>query len=166
MMFGIDRLQYNNTNAASIAASSSVGARVLAGTDGTEIGAATINSLPWLRVAATLLVGGTTELTATGGSLNVTSRNVFNTAFAGRAQSVSTAAVELRYTALTRLANRQFLFIQNLGYGNLYVGGAGVTTTTGLLVPRGQAIELRAGPDVAVFGIADRTTDVRVWAAS
>jgi len=50
---------------------SNVGAYVLAGTDGDQIGSQNINSLEWLNVAAAIFAADGTALTETGGALDV-----------------------------------------------------------------------------------------------
>lgn len=70
-----NRLLYDPTDANSIAASSSIGAYVLAGTDGDAIGSETLNALEWLRVAGPIIDSSGTEVNLTGTSLDVNVTN-------------------------------------------------------------------------------------------
>lgn len=62
----------------------------------------------------------------------------------------------------TRLRGRRQLLIQNLGAGNVFIGGSNVTTSNGVQVSSGSMITL----DVLDFGdlwaVSNSTADVRV----
>lgn len=92
------------------------------------------------------------------GSLKVV--DIANIGVAAAAQTINTTASQL---AASPLANRRLLLVQNRGDKSIFVGPTGVTTASGVEVPKGGSIELDAGPTVAVFAItATGTADVRV----
>jgi hypothetical protein len=72
--------------------------------------------------------------------------------------AVSTSAVKL--TSQRTPANRNAALIQNVGTDILYIGGATVTTATGIRVAANEHIVIE-GP-VEVFGISVGSSDVRV----
>ena len=66
-----NRLIFNPTDADSIAASSSMGAYVRAGTDGDLIGSETLNSLEWLRTTGPIIDSTGNEVAVTANALDV-----------------------------------------------------------------------------------------------
>ena len=66
-----NRLVFDPTDANSIAASSSVGAFVRAGTDGDLIGSETLNSVEWLRVTGPIIDSSGNEVGVTSNALDV-----------------------------------------------------------------------------------------------
>lgn len=82
-----------------------------------------------------------------------------NTSVAAAAVSVSTSALALPSSAL---AGRKYLFVQNLGNREIYVGPTGVTTASGLRLSPGAVGEFRLGASAALYGIAaGGTQDIR-----
>ena len=61
------------------------------------------------------------------------------------------------------LPNRRELAIANLGPGILYIGGPGVTTSTGFPLAVGEkiAIACQNNDNVTVYGVSDSTSDTR-----
>lgn len=66
-----NRLIFDPTDANSVAASSTIGAHILSGTDGSQIGHETLNSVDWLRVAGALVDSAGNEVAVTGNALDV-----------------------------------------------------------------------------------------------
>jgi hypothetical protein len=66
-----NKLTFDPTDSESIAAGSSVGAYVRAGTDGDLIGSETLNSLEWLRVTGPIIDSAGNEVGVTSNSLDV-----------------------------------------------------------------------------------------------
>jgi len=66
-----NRLIFDPTDANSIAASSSIGAFVRAGTDGDLIGSETLNALEWLRVSGPIIDSSGNEVAVTSNALDV-----------------------------------------------------------------------------------------------
>jgi len=64
----------------------------------------------------------------------------------------------------TPLANRVSLMVQNLSNSAIYVGGSGVTTSTGVRVAAGAELSLDLGDNVDFYAIANtgKTCDIRV----
>jgi hypothetical protein len=84
-----------------------------------------------------------------------------NVAVASVAVSVGLTAVALPTAAL---AGRTRILIQNNGDKPLFVGPTGVTTASGLEVPKGGTLALEAGEAIALFGISTAAAqDVRVF---
>lgn len=75
--------------------------------------------------------------------------------------AVSTSAIQLTGPE-NRLRGRRQLTIQNLGAGNVFIGGMGVTASDGLRIASGELLTL----DVLDYGdlwvIGDAAADVRV----
>lgn len=84
-----------------------------------------------------------------------------NVGLACVSKSVTTVASTLVATALS---SRRRILIQNLDTQAIYVGAAGVTTTSGLRVAGGATLVLDAGPALEFYAIAPNdTADVRVF---
>jgi len=66
-----NRLVFDPTDADSVAASSSMGAYVRAGSDGDLIASQTISAEEWLNTAAALFDGSGNAISSTGGALDV-----------------------------------------------------------------------------------------------
>lgn len=66
-----NRLVFDPTDANTLAASSSIGAFVRAGTDGDLIGSETLNSLEWLRVTGPIIDSSGNEVGVTSNALDV-----------------------------------------------------------------------------------------------
>lgn len=84
------------------------------------------------------------------------------TAFKSTAETVGTTAGEI---VSTPLANRTKMIIQNLSGNQIYVGETnGVTTSTGLQIPKNGSLEMLADDSVDVYLIANSgaSNDVRV----
>lgn len=261
-MFGLDKIQYDNTDANTIAASDTIGAFVKAGTDGAEIDSKLIGGTEWLQVAAAFHDGSGNAISSTGGALDVniagidldgvyhavnnpTPDNIGSifhtraaspgaanqtfrstggspsaddldpanihaldansfmlawdgsawdrlTATAGaldvnlastdidlavsdvattlqnRAQAVDNVGeVELKSGA-TELTGRKYLWVQNLGPREIYLGKTGVTSANGIRLGRNAIAEFRLGTAAGLYAIGTNASaeDVRVMAAS
>jgi hypothetical protein len=96
------------------------------------------------------------------GSINTVSTGdpaLANTALAAAATSVTTTATNL---VASPLANRKYLFVQNLGNRSIYLGGSGVTVAQGFRLSPGAALDARIGAAVSLYAITDSgTQDVR-----
>lgn len=66
-----NRLVYDPTDANTVAASATIGAHVLSGTDGSAIGHETLNSLDWLRTAGPITDSSGNEVAVTSNALDV-----------------------------------------------------------------------------------------------
>jgi hypothetical protein len=68
----------------------------------------------------------------------------------------STVTVGATAVALpsSSLANRRKIVIQNNSSNPIYVGGSGVTTSTGIVVAKGASYSEEAGPSCALYAIA------------
>lgn len=76
------------------------------------------------------------------------------------AVTVGTSRVKLPTTPLDR---RISWMAQNLGPGNIYVGGSAVTAANGTQVPPGASFPLTVFPSIDLYGISDTTgNDVRI----
>lgn len=92
------------------------------------------------------------------GSLKVV--DIPNIAVVAAAVTVTTSATALPASAA---ANRRSIVIQNRGNNPIFVGPSGVTTASGIEIPKGGSYEAEAGPTVAFYGItATGTADIRV----
>lgn len=90
-----NRLIFDPTDANSIAASSTIGSHILSGTDGSQIGHETLNSLDWLRVAGVLVDSAGNEVGVTSGALDVNlASGSLSTAYAYAEDSAFTEADE------------------------------------------------------------------------
>lgn len=76
------------------------------------------------------------------------------------AVSVATSATDL---VASDLVNRRKVLIQNVSTRTVFLGEAGVTTSTGIRLSAGSSIELEAGPQIDLHAIAQGgTADIRV----
>lgn len=85
------------------------------------------------------------------GSLKV--NDISNAACLQQQVAVANTATALPTSALV---NRRTLTVQNAGTKSIWIGSATVTTTgatTGLEVPKGGFVDLRAGPACVIYGI-------------
>lgn len=118
------------------------------------------------HVSDSVKIGDGTDFMAVNadGSINVQIAGggdvaLANTAVAAGATSVTTTAATLIASAL---ANRKYMFVQNLGNRSIYVGPTGVTTSTGFRLSSGSVLDARIGAAVSLFAITDAgTQDVR-----
>ena len=167
-----NRLVYNPTDAATRAASSTLGAHVLAGSDGTPIDKESKNSLEWLCVSSALSDGSGTPITSTGGALdiNIASADVSidvdddlaNVAIENTTTAVSATAVNVVTAAL---AARKFLGVANEGNKSLYFGKTGVTAVNGFPLHPGMQQVWRIGDSVTpqiIGGSGAAAEDLRV----
>lgn len=84
-----------------------------------------------------------------------------NIAFASTAVTVGATEVALPTAAL---AGRREIFVQNLSSNDIYVGPTGVTTSSGLRVAKGATLTMKAGQNIALYGIAAGAgNEVRVF---
>jgi len=75
-----------------------------------------------------------------------------NTAIDAGSETVGVAAAEIMATPL---ADRKYAFLYNNGNRDMYIGQTGVSTSSGFPLFPGSMIELRLGPAVDIFAIAD-----------
>lgn len=75
--------------------------------------------------------------------------------------TVTGAAVHLSGPA-NRLRGRRQLTIQNLGAGNLFIGGSNVTTSNGVRVGSGEILTLDVLDIGDIYGVSNATADVRI----
>lgn len=81
----------------------------------------------------------------------------------GVANSATTATTTAAAIVTTALADRTKLLIQNNGSSVVYVGDSGVTSTTGVRIPKGGSFEINVSDAVALFAVtASGTADLRV----
>ena len=89
-------------------------------------------------------------------------------ASAPAAVSVGTSPVELKAGA-SRYGERRVVTFQPTD-GDIYFAysddGVGLTTSTGLLIRKGQLVSLEASDQIGVWAVAAATTDVRVQEVS
>jgi hypothetical protein len=83
------------------------------------------------------------------------------------ASSIATSAASVGTTAAalvaSALSNRRRLLIQNLGANAIFLGGASVTTSTGIRIPAGANVELEIGAGVNLHALcASGSADVRI----
>lgn len=79
---------------------------------------------------------------------------------ASSAPSVTTTAAALVASALS---GRRRMLIQNLGNQAIFVGGASVTSSSGIRIPAGANVELELGAAVSLYGVTSAgTADVRI----
>jgi hypothetical protein len=125
-------------------------------------------------VAAWLSDGSGNAITSTGGALDINiassdieidvENDMANTAIENAATSVTTTSAAL---LASQLADRRFLYVQNLGGQQVYVGKSGVTTANGLRMSPGAVLELRLGPALSLHAVANGgTQDVRTMQLS
>lgn len=104
-------------------------------------------------------VDPTTHALKVDGSLTVDDRqNVANLAGAVSMTDVAAAI------PASPLANRERIIIQNISGETVAIGPSGVTYGSGLLLPKGDSIELWAGPSNVIYGICNtsKTASLRV----
>lgn len=169
-----NRLSFDPTDADTIASSSTIGAYVRAGTDGTLIGSETLNSLAWLRTSGPIIDSSGNEVGVTSNALNIhiaggqvdVDDSLANVAIENTATAVSTTAVDVVTTAL---ANRKWLYLANNGSKTLYFGKTGVTTSNGFPLHRDMQAEFRIGASVTpqIIGATGASSeDLRVMELS
>lgn len=110
---------------------------------------------------APLQVNASGALYVTGdGEFTTSDAALANTAIANAANGVVNVEESLVASALS---NRKYLFAQNLGNKNVYIGGAGVNSTNGFEIPAGAVIEMRAGAsvDVKIIAVDASSQDIR-----
>jgi hypothetical protein len=126
---------------------------------------------PWVVSATNLdirdLAFASDSVTAhQGGSWTVTANDaaLANTAIENTAASVTTSSAALLGS---QLANRKYLYVQNLGSKLCYIGKSGVTTSNGIEMGSKTLAELRIGPAVSLHAVASSgTNDFRVMELS
>jgi len=91
------------------------------------------------------------------GSLSIDDRQ--NTANLAQNLAISVTAVAL---PTTPLANRERIIIQNLGPNAVELGSAAVAYGAGLNLPKGDSIELWAGPANAIYAICNTAQSANV----
>jgi len=80
------------------------------------------------------------------------------------AKTVTTTAAEI-FAGASRLANRYFMAIYNTDSSTIvYIGGSGVTTSTGFPIKPGDCVEFQFNPNAAtaIYAIAPASVGVRV----
>lgn len=119
-----------------------------------------VQSGAW-TVAATQ--SGTWNVGITG-TATVSDAALANTAIESTAKSVTTTSGAL---LVSQLANRKYLFGQNLGNATVYIGKSGVTTSNGIEMVKGTLAELRIGPAVSLHAVTQSgTADFRLMELS
>ena len=113
-------------------------------------------------VAAWTHDGSGNAISSTSGSLDVNVTNsidvddgLANTALANGATSVGTTATS---TVASPLANRKYLYDQNLGNNDIYLGTTGVSTTNGFRMSKGAVAEFRIGAAIDLLAISSSGT--------
>jgi hypothetical protein len=117
------------------------------------------------------------RLTSTSGSLdvNITSSDI-------TVDTDETANIDLKNQAITpdnvaevevksdptKLPGRKYLWVQNLGPREVYLGKTGVTADNGIRLGKNAIAEFRLGDAISLFALGTNATadDVRVMAAS
>jgi hypothetical protein len=120
-----------------------------------------------ITVDGSVSITGTVAVTQSTSPWVVSDAALANTALASSANSIADTAEDIKGTAA--LANRKYLWAQNLGPNNVYFGASGVTATTGLRLASGALIEMRLGPAVmpqAITAGVGQTGDLRLLEAS
>lgn len=95
-------------------------------------------------------------------SLTVSDAALANTAIVSNVKTLAVAGTAEAAVSSPQ-SNRKYLFIYNFSNSQMFIGGAGVTATTGFPVSPGSLIELRAGPAAAVnfVGGSGKTPEIR-----
>lgn len=99
-----------------------------------------------------------TGFTARGDANGAFTVSKGSNSFATAQVSVATSATQI----VAARANRGSVKITNLGTNDVYIGVAGVTTTTGDLLPGTKGASIVVPTNVAVFGIAAAAQSVSV----
>jgi hypothetical protein len=121
-----------------------------------------IRDLAFATDSVTAHQGGSWTVTADAGAgtFTVSDAALANTAIANAASNTTTTASAIPASAL---ANRKYVFIQNLGNRSIFLGGASVTTANGLRLSPGSVLEARIGAAVSVYRVTDSgTQDTRI----
>lgn len=96
------------------------------------------------------------RLTGTNGAMNVSDAALANSTL------IATPKALLASTATdvisSPLPNRKYLWLYNNHNREMYIGGTGVTVATGLPLPVGSLLEMRAGAAVVVRAISEAAT--------
>lgn len=126
-----------------------------------DLAAATDSVASWTNDGAGNAIGSTTgslNVHVTGSDpLTINDSALADTAIAHSQQSAA-AADTAEDTVDSILANRKYLFLQNSGNKDIFIGGAGVLITTGFPISPGSYVELRAGAAVDVQFASKATT--------
>lgn len=87
----------------------------------------------------------------------------FSVSIGIRNQSISVAATG-KLLPTSPLENRRALVLHNNGPGILYIGTSAVSTSNGfpLAVNEKIGIDIMGTPNVAIYGVSDSTSDVRI----
>lgn len=96
-------------------------------------------------------------LSAAGDRANVISdlyRRILVSDTPSIAVGTSTVSAGLTETAITALAGRTSMIIQNTSNNDVYVGATGLTTATGIRIGKGATLDLKVGEFVNMFLIA------------
>lgn len=105
---------------------------------------------------------GALNVYMSGGSIDV--QNEANTAIENTAASVTTTSAAL---LSSQLANRKFMFVQNLGSKLTYIGKPGVSAANGMQLAPGMIFEFELGPALSLHAVSQAgTQDVRVMELS
>ncbi len=124
-------------------------------------------------VAAWLKDGSGNSISSTGGALdvNIQSSDIeidveddkANTALLSTQKNVSSTGALLA----SQLADRRFLWVQNLGPNSIFLGASGVTSSNGIRFSNGAIGEFRFGPALSLHAVSSAgTCDVRLLEAS
>lgn len=176
MSIGKDRLNYDATDANTLAASDTIGAynldaagnRITSTLNGAKqsldvnvsnpleidvgINAADDSVASWTKDGSGNSITSTTgfldvNLAASGVTITTSDAALANTAIKSTATPASTTAA---LVVATSLASRKYLTLQNLGASAVFFGDTTVTASTGLRLSNGAMLEgLRIGPAIA-----------------
>ena len=114
-------------------------------------------------VAAWLSDGAGNAITSSGGALDVNIQSSDIEIDGTLDVSASTTGAILA----SQLADRRFMWFQNLGNKNVFIGASGVTTANGIRMSPGAVAEFRFGPALSLHAVAAAgTQDCRVLEAS
>lgn len=129
-----------------------------------DLAAASDSVASWLKDGSGNSISSTTgwlDVNIKGGSIDV--QNEADTALESTAKSVSTTGALLA----AQLTGRKFMFVQNLGNKQVYVGKSGVTTSNGLQLSPGMIFEFQLGPSVSMHAVSEAgSQDVRILEAA
>lgn len=123
-----------------------------------------------VKIGTRAVSGALTAVSAAGDRADAVS-DVYRRIFINDSPNigVATAASAITDTAaailVAALAGRRRMILQNTGNAEVYVGGASVSSTNGLLVPRGGSLTLEIGPDVALNAVCatGKSSSLRVF---
>lgn len=159
LVFATDKVDVSGS---SVSISGTVG--VTQSTSPWVVSASDLDIRDLIHTQDSIKIGDGTDFLAinSDGSINVADNHddLAISAIENTASSVTTTSATL---LASQLANREYLFVQNLGDKNIYVGKSGVTTSNGFQLSQKMWMEFRLGAALAMHAVAQSgTQDVRV----